>query len=180
MQTSQNLRLKKISLTTALLVPLLVLLIPFFATLISVHVNWGVFDFLLVALILIVASLSYRTIANKTRSFRYKAGVATGLVAYLLSTWMNLAVGIVGSPDNPINQIFHGFLLFSAICVVFGRFSTRSLFAAFIIPALSFLFMAGITFSYQEVIVVPIMCLILASLFVLATWLIRSTESVRR
>lgn len=52
----------------------------------------------------------------------FRAGVAVAVAASFLQVWMNLAVGIVGSEDNPQNQGFFGVVVSAAACAFVGRF----------------------------------------------------------
>jgi hypothetical protein len=51
----------------------------------------------------------------------YRLGVAVALAAGLIQVWMNLAVGIVGSEDNPQNQGFFGVVVAAAACAFVAR-----------------------------------------------------------
>ena len=54
--------------------------------------------------------------------FAYRLGVAVALAVSFLQVWMNLAVGIVGSNDNPVNQGFYGVVVAAAACSFVARF----------------------------------------------------------
>jgi hypothetical protein len=51
----------------------------------------------------------------------YRTGAAVALGAAFLQTWMNLAVGIVGDPDNAQNQGFFGVVVAAAACAFVAR-----------------------------------------------------------
>lgn len=51
----------------------------------------------------------------------YRLGAAVALAASFLQVWMNLAVGIVGSTDNPQNQGFFGVVVAAAACAFVAR-----------------------------------------------------------
>lgn len=52
----------------------------------------------------------------------YRLGVVVALAVSFLQVWMNLAVGIVGSNDNPVNQGFFGVVVTAAACAFVARF----------------------------------------------------------
>jgi hypothetical protein len=52
--------------------------------------------------------------AGKPGRIAYRIGAGVALAASFLEVWMNLAVGIVGSEDNPVNQGFY--LVVAAAC----------------------------------------------------------------
>jgi hypothetical protein len=51
----------------------------------------------------------------------YRIGAAVALFAAALQVWMNLAVGIVGSEDNPVNLAFFLVVLTAAACAFTAR-----------------------------------------------------------
>ena len=51
----------------------------------------------------------------------YRAGAAVAVIASILQVWMNLAVGIVGESDNPVNQGFFGVVVTAAACSYVAR-----------------------------------------------------------
>jgi hypothetical protein len=51
----------------------------------------------------------------------YRFGAAVATAAGFLEVWMNLAVGIVGSTDNPQNQGFFGVVVTAAACAFVAR-----------------------------------------------------------
>jgi hypothetical protein len=52
--------------------------------------------------------------AGKPGRIAFRIGVAVALAGSFLEVWINLAVGIVGSEDNPVNQGFY--LVVAAAC----------------------------------------------------------------
>ena len=59
---------------------------------------------------------------NLTARNAFRLGTAAALTASVLEVWMNLAVGIVGSNDNPVNQGFFGVVVTAAACTFVARF----------------------------------------------------------
>jgi hypothetical protein len=51
----------------------------------------------------------------------YRIGIAVALGAAFLEVWINLAVGIVGSEDNPVNQGFYLVVATAAACAFTAR-----------------------------------------------------------
>lgn len=52
----------------------------------------------------------------------YRIGIAVALTVSFLQVWLNLAVGIVGTNDDPINQGFFGVVVTAAACAFVARF----------------------------------------------------------
>ena len=65
----------------------------------------------------------------------YRLGVAVALAAAALQVWVNLAVGIVGSADNPVNQGFYGVVVAAAACAFTARFQPAGMARAMLATA---------------------------------------------
>lgn len=66
-------------------------------------------------------------------AYRIATGIA--LAAGLVQIWMNLAVGIVGSEDNPQNQGFFLVVLAAAACAFTARFEAEGMVRAMLATA---------------------------------------------
>ena len=105
---------------------------------------WGVADFIVVWVLIAGVVLAYKLVASKaaTRAYRVAAGV--GLAAGLILIWINGAVGLIGSEDNPANLMYGGVLVVGVIGAVIARLEplgmARALFATalaqFLVPGL--------------------------------------------
>jgi hypothetical protein len=82
------------------------LLLPLVAMQFTAEVNWDGFDFLVMGGMLLTVCVLYEIAAHIARSNAYMvaAGIAVG--GAFLTVWANLAVGIIGSENNPANEIF--------------------------------------------------------------------------
>lgn len=77
---------------------ILVLLIPFTAMQFTDEVKWSVVDFIIVGVLLGGMGFAYDLIARRMGSSRRRVMLALVLVAILLVIWVELAVGIFGTP----------------------------------------------------------------------------------
>ena len=57
-------------------------------------------------ILLLLLGLLYLLVASRGRSGAYKWAVGVAVVASLLLVWGNLAVGFIGSEDNPVNLLY--------------------------------------------------------------------------
>jgi hypothetical protein len=105
----------------------LILMVPWLAMRVTDQMDWGLADFALAGALLVGAGLLYELAAGHGDSLAYRAAVAIALAAALLLVWMNLAVGIIGSEDNPANVMYIGVLAVAGIGAVLGRFRTRGM-----------------------------------------------------
>ncbi len=88
------------------IITLLVLSIPFVAMQFNAGVNWSAFDFIFVGALIFGTGLIYQLIAPKGGNTAYRGAVALALGTLFLLVWINGAVGIIGSEDNPANLLY--------------------------------------------------------------------------
>ena len=97
-------------------------------------------DFVVAGALLFGTGLAYELVARKAGSIAYRAAVGVALAAALLLVWMNLAVGIIGSEDNPANLMYIGVLAVVIIGALIAHFRpqgmARALFATALAQAL--------------------------------------------
>lgn len=84
--------------TKRVLSPLILLLIPFFGTLFSNQVNWSLFDFIIMGILLGLSGLSIHFILERIRNKTAKLVPIIFVLIIFLTIWAELAVGIFGSP----------------------------------------------------------------------------------
>jgi hypothetical protein len=117
-----------------------ILLLPLVAMQFSDEVTWTLFDFAVAGALLFGTGLAYELIARKSGISAYRAAVGAALAAALLLIWINLAVGFIGSEDNPANLMYIGVLAVVFIGALIARFRPhgmdRALFATALVQAL--------------------------------------------
>jgi hypothetical protein len=103
-------------------------------------VNWSVFDFVVAGILLFGSALTYEVIAAKGGNTAYRAAVGIACGAGLLLVWLNLAVGLIGSEDNPANVMYIGVLVVGLVGAGLARLAprgmARALFATAVAQAL--------------------------------------------
>jgi hypothetical protein len=87
-----------------------ILLLFLLAMLLTDEMNWGLFDFVFASVLIFGTGLTYVLVARKGGSMAYRFAVGIALAAVFLLIWLNLAVGIIGSEDNPANLLYGGVL----------------------------------------------------------------------
>lgn len=122
------------------LVTVLILLIPLVAMQFTDEVNWNLFDFVLMGVVLFGVGLAYELIGRRSKKTVYRAAFAVGLAGAFLLFWVNGAVGIIGSENNPANLLYGAVFVVGLIGSLIARFKprgmARTLFAATIIQLL--------------------------------------------
>jgi hypothetical protein len=87
-----------------------ILMIPFVGMRIAKDWNWSLFDFIVMGALIFGTGLTYVLISRKGGTMAYRIAVGTALAAAFLLVWLNLAVGLIGSEDNPANLMYFGVL----------------------------------------------------------------------
>ena len=89
----QNNRLIGILLAVGLL-----LLIPFVAMQFTDEVQWTRFDFLVAGILLLGTGLLCELVLRKASKIQYRIAICGAILAALVLIWLELAVGIFGTP----------------------------------------------------------------------------------
>ena len=84
------------------------LAVPFVAMRFTSEVNWDAADFIVMGALLGAACGAYEIATRLSASMVYRAAAGVAVLGAFLLVWVNLAVGIVGSEDNPANLMFFG------------------------------------------------------------------------
>ena len=82
------------------------LIAPFIAMQFTPEMNWDAEDFVFVAVVLATLGGLAELAVRASPRWDYRAGFLLALVCACLVIWVNVAVGIVGSDDNPNNASF--------------------------------------------------------------------------
>ena len=125
-----------------------ILLLNWLAMQFTDRVKWGVFDFVLAGALLFGIGLAFdlavrkagSLTVRKADSIAYRAAVGMALAGALLLVWINLAVGVIGSEDNPANRMYFGVLAVLVVGALAARFRpqgmARTLFATALAQAI--------------------------------------------
>ena len=120
--TLQSKNLTRLALVTAFL-----LLIPLVAMQFTKEVNWSFFDFVFATMLVFGTGLAYQLVASRATTTAFRLGVGVALAAAFLLIWVNGAVGLIGSEDNPANLLYAGVLAVAGLGALLARFRPRGL-----------------------------------------------------
>ena len=97
------------------------LLAPLVAMQFTREVMWTASDFIVFGAMLFGALGLYELAARNARgtAYRWAAGIAVGAGFFLV--WINFAVGVIGSEDNPANLMFAGVLAIALLGALGAR-----------------------------------------------------------
>ena len=87
------------------------LAIPFVAMQFTREVNWTASDFVFAGVVIGGTGLLFELLIRRSNRRAYRLGGAMALLATFLLVWINAAVGIIGSEDNPANLMFLGVIV---------------------------------------------------------------------
>jgi hypothetical protein len=76
----------------------LVLLVPFVAMFFTDEVKWGLADFIIVGVLLAGIGIAAQLIINGVKTNSRQVAIGVVLAALMLLMWVELAVGLFGSP----------------------------------------------------------------------------------
>jgi hypothetical protein len=118
----------------------LILLLPLFAMQFTDEVVWDKTDFIVFGAMLVAAGGTFELAVRMSGNNAYRAAVGFAVAAAFVLVWMNLALGVVGTEDNPANLMYGGVLAVGIIGAIIARFQpdgmARALFATALAQAL--------------------------------------------
>ncbi len=103
------------------------MLLPAVAMQFTDEMDWTGADFVAWGLMLGLACVAYEIAARIARNNAYMAAAGIAVGAGFLTVWANLAVGIIGSENNPANSLFFGVVLFAVVGSLLVRFRARDM-----------------------------------------------------
>lgn len=95
--------------------------LPLIAMRFTNEVNWTAFDFLVMGMMLAAVCLAFELALRMARNGYYMLGAGLAAGTAFLITWSNLAVGIVGNENNPVNLIFFGIVAIAVVGTLVSR-----------------------------------------------------------
>lgn len=103
------------------------LLTPLVAMRFTDEVNWTASDFAIMAVMMAIPLTILEVTMRMSRSMMFRGAVLVALGAAFFMTWVNLAVGIIGDENNPLNQLFFIVLGVGGAGALIAGFKARGL-----------------------------------------------------
>lgn len=113
------------------------LMIPLVAMQFTGEVAWDKTDFLVAGVLIFGTGLTYTLITRKSENMGYRVAIGFALFTGLFLVWVNMAVGIIGSSDNPFNLVYFGVIAVGIIGALIARFRARGMALVMVAMALS-------------------------------------------
>lgn len=129
------------------IVTALLLMIPLIAMRYTNEVQWTGSDFVFAGVLLFGSGLAYELVSKRGKTVVYRAAVGIAVLTSLLLVWVNAAVGIIGSEDNPANLLYAGVLAVGFLGAIASRLKPRGMsltlfgmaIAQMLVPTIAFL-----------------------------------------
>jgi hypothetical protein len=96
---------------------------------------WSPADFIVAGAIFAIVGGTFELAVRASGNVWYRAGAAIGLAGAFLLVWINLAVGIIGSENNPLNLMFFGVILAAVVGSIVARFRAQGMTLAMTVAA---------------------------------------------
>ena len=106
------------------------ILLPLIAMRFTQDVAWRPGDFVFATGLVVGVGIAFEAAVRLTRNSAYRGGAAVALLAAFLLVWINLAVGIIGSEDNPANQMYFAVVGVGIVGALLGRFRAAGMMLA--------------------------------------------------
>ncbi len=102
-------------------------LLPLVAMQFSAEMNWDETDFIVFGAMLLGVGGLFELAVRASRSLAFRLGVALALLAGFALVWINLAVGLIGSEDNPANLLYFALLALGLVGGALIRFEASGM-----------------------------------------------------
>ena len=117
------------------LVTAALLLIPLVAMRFTDEVAWSAADFLVGGVLLFGAGFGFELAAGGAGTNANRAAIGLAVFTALLLVWVNLAVGLIGSEDDPANLFYLAVLVVGLVGGALARLRPAGMFRVMIATA---------------------------------------------
>ena len=84
---------------------------------------WTLSDFIFMGALFAIVGGTFELALRASGNGSYRLGAAVAIVTAFLLVWVNLAVGIIGNEDNPLNLMFFGVIVAALVGAIAARFN---------------------------------------------------------
>jgi hypothetical protein len=113
------------------------LLLPAVAMQFTDEVNWDETDFIVAGLVFSIVGGLVELAVQLSSNWFYRIGAFFGIFSGFVVVWSNLAIGMIGNENNPINLLFIAVLLIALGGAILGRFRNTALVWAMLLAGLA-------------------------------------------
>lgn len=98
---------------------------------------WTASDYVFAAVIFGIVGGLLELAVRRSRNPWYRLGALTAVLASFLLVWINAAVGVIGSEDNPANLMFLGVIAIALAGAIAARFRAEGMARAMAVAAIA-------------------------------------------
>ena len=143
------------------------LMLPAIAMRFTREVDWSAADFLAMGAMLLSACAAFEIAARVARDPAYLLGALAAIGSGFLLVWIDLAVGVIGSEDDPANLLFAGVLITAFVGSIAARLQprkmARAMYATAVVQAL-----IGVYAAFGPHLEAVALCLVFAGIWVVS------------
>lgn len=114
-----------------------ILLIPLVAMQFTNEVDWDAFDFIVMGILLLGTGFTYILVTKTSANAAYRFATGIAVASGLILIWLNLAVGLIGSEDNPANALYAIVLFVGILGAVIANLRARGMARAMFATAIA-------------------------------------------
>lgn len=151
------------------------LLAPAIAMRFTDEVDWTASDFVIAGILIGGTGGLFELAVRFFPNAAYRGGVGVALAAAFLLTWINGAVGIIGSETNPANDLFALVPLVAFAGAMVGGFKARGMARAMVAAAAAQLAI-GVAALFMGFFILPITAFFMM-FWLFSAWLFRRAAS---
>jgi hypothetical protein len=96
---------------------------------------WTLSDFIFAGVMFAIVGGTLELAIRASGNTSYRAGAAVALGTAFLTVWINLAVGIIGNENNPLNLMFFGVIAAAIVGAIVAKFEAAGMGRAMIVAA---------------------------------------------
>ena len=114
-----------------------IILLPLAAMQFTAEVDWSVGDFVIASLMLGLVGLAIELTVLKSNNMTCRIAAGLAIIASLLIVWVNGAVGMIGSEDNPFNLLFLGVIPLALVGAALASFRPAGMALAMLLAGIA-------------------------------------------
>ena len=153
-------------------------LTPLVAMQFTREVNWTGGDFIFAAVIFGIVGGLIELAVRKSSNWYFRFGSIFAVLAAFMIVWSNLAVGMIGNEDNPVNLWFSAVLLIAICGAILSRFRRGAMAYAMFAAGLAQAAIGTIAGIFGTDLRGGVFTLVLSGLWMIAAELFRRAEQV--
>ena len=146
-------------------------LVPLAAKLFVADMLWTPFDFIVWGVMLLVAAGLCEIGLRLSGRLAYRAAMVVAVGTSFLIVWSNLAVGIIGDEDNPLNQMFFAVIFIPLVGAFLARFRAKGMAMVMAATAAAQLATAFVALAHEQFVFIIVGVSALG--WLLSAWLFR-------